>query len=91
MKREEIVEILKQYIDSKEYMVKSETTKTEYHESIMVPGYTYPASSETTIEIEIDLSTYFNAEEQKEIMTENEIEHNGITYLITYINRKEVA
>ncbi len=97
MNTKEIKEILEQFIESKDYMIISETIKTDYQESFMIPDHSYPTSSSTTLKIQIDLSVDFTSEEQKEIIEETDLEFNDIYYLITYKqllenkNEKEVA
>lgn len=97
MTKKEKKEILEQFIESKNYMIISETIKTDYQESLMIKGYSYPTSSNTTLKIEIDLSVDFTLEEQREIMKESDLEFNDIYYLIIYkqllenTNEMEVA
>ena len=93
MTKEEIRNILIEFIGSNDYRLLSETIKTDYDESFIIKGHTYPVSSRVTLKIEINLSKDFTEKEQQEIMKESDLEFDDIYYLIEYKNKikEEVA
>ena len=88
MTTKEIKESIIEMIACKEFEIINEKTVREYKESKYIKDFTRLTGKNTTLTVLLDLTKYFNKEEQQEIKQIKEIEFNNINYTLNY---KEAA